>query len=120
MTKKVKLMTPLLCLGLVAGCSIDGSWKTTKVTPANYTDKFAFSTVDFGKDGMYTATVNYGGRETTTHGKYKWDPMRMKLTVMPREGDSREYKGQIMWGKTLKLQHKHEGEKITGEMKKQS
>jgi hypothetical protein len=102
----------VFCLAMLTGCSIAGSWKTVRIDPSDMADSFAFSSVDFDKDGKYSAVVKYGGKSQTNSGKYEWDGFT--LTITPREGDEREYRGELWWGKTLKLHHKHDGKSMTG------
>lgn len=109
----------VLALAGLCGCSIQGDWKTVSVEPQEYTDKM-FSTVSFGKDNMYTSTATYGGMVVTSTGNYKWNGMTGTLDVMPQEGETRQYKGSLMWGKTLTLEMDRDGEKIKGVMERKT
>ncbi len=100
------------CLVIFSGCSITGHWKTVRIKPIEMTDEFALSSVSFDSDGKYAAVVKYDGKSRTTSGKYEWDGFTLKLN--PRDGEDRQYGGEIWWGKTLKLHHKGDEQSMTG------
>lgn len=112
MSKHIRCAMAMFCLTMLCGCSIAGSWKTVRIDPEDKADSFAFSSVDFDTDGKYSAVVKYGGKSRTTSGKYEWNGFNLK--IMPRDGDARDYRGEMWWGKTLKLHHKADGESMTG------
>ena len=118
MAKAMKLTVAVACVGILAGCSIEGTWKTTSVEPEQYMEKFMLSTVTFD-DGMYTGTITREGKESTSTGEYEWNGMFGCLKIMPKDCEPREYKGWLWWGKKLVLHHEYEGEKLTGVMEKQ-
>ncbi|NOX58197.1 MAG: hypothetical protein GXP29_04980 [Planctomycetes bacterium] len=112
MYKTMRLAMAICCMGLLTGCSIKGNWKTVRIDPPDMAESFAFSSVNFGNDGTYSATVKYGGKSRSLTGKYEWSGFTLK--IIPRNGERREYRGEMWWGKTLHLHHKSDGKPVTG------
>jgi hypothetical protein len=108
----------LLGAGLLAGCSLEGHWVTTKVEPADMSGHFQFASVNFNSDGTYTGKATYEGKERTVTGTYEWNGST--LTVTPREGHPRTYRGTLWWGKKLTLEADYKGNTVKGNMEKQS
>ena len=109
-------LAAVVCAGFLAGCSIEGTWKTVSIEPPQYAEKFTLATVTFD-EGMYTGTVKCQGQEITSTGEYIWNGTSLK--IIPTDGDPREYQGCLWWGKKLELNCDYKGEKLTGVMQKQ-
>jgi hypothetical protein len=118
MKRAVSCLAAVMAAGLLAGCSLEGTWKTVKVEPESAAASFRFASVDFTEDGAFTGTVRYDGREESVKGTYEWDGRT--LTVVPEQGETRTYKGTLWWGKKLVLKSDYKGTPVKGTMEKQS
>ncbi len=92
MRRRLCITAVLIALNVVAGCSIEGEWKTVRVAPERLADAFAFTAVTFDDEGFYLATVTRGDRQTNPRGKYEWNAWTGRLEVKPREGEPRTYR----------------------------
>ena len=110
-------LTLVLLVG--SGCSLTGTWKTVSVQPQDAVGKFPISMVTFDENNMtYTAPSIYQGKTVTSTGKYDWNGMRLR--IMPEGKPERTYPGTLWLGKTLKLSHTEEGNKMTATLERQS
>ena len=119
MTRTVRIILCALCVGMLSGCSIVGTWESESVEPAEDAKAFNIATATFNDDMTFScrATCGGSGEMRESSGKYEYNMFTRELELEPKSGNEREYKAWIEFGK-LKVCHEADDHKTTVTMKK--
>lgn len=91
-----------LALFAMAGCSIEGKWNVTEVTPTAAVRDFDFSVITLQEDGTYYAERNIDGIRTTS-GTFRFDGKLLLLNE--HNGETLSFDARLSGdGRTIRLE----------------
>lgn len=115
MPRTASIVTPLLSIGLLSGCSLAGSWKAVEVRPPD--EPFPLAVVTFDRHDNYTATCSHDDRTHTTTGRYEWNGLALRLERT--DGTWRTYDALLRLDGRLRVTNRTDDRKITALLERQ-
>jgi len=108
----------LLCLFVLTGCGIQGSWIMRDIKPPEARKYFNLAKATFNEDMTFEAVTVKDGQKSTSKGTYKYDNWTRKLTLYTNDKEL-EYSAIPWWIDMLRVEKKMpDGGKVTMTMTK--